>query len=139
MRIVDRLFKSMMSDMLGISPWSTLEMGPDNSIEGPGESSVQSTLNHDEEDGEMIDLGDSVLIVVDNVPDAARVRAVVKDQHLAIQIRNGHQAETGFDLPYRVSVKRSGFSINNGVMEMRLPKILNEEKDTDSQGTISAK
>lgn len=135
MRIVDQLFAGMMSDMLGMNPWESIDVESNEDSQGSGER----TLDSDEKDAEMIDLGDSILIVVDNMPEAPKIQALIKNQHLTIGVKIGHERKIGFDLPYRVSAKRSGFSVNNGVMEMRLPKILNEESDIDSEGIVSPK
>lgn len=137
MRIVDQLFSRMMSDMLGISRWDSSGIESDAHIEDSEEQSVEFAKDKDENDGEMIDLGDSILVVVDNMPDTARPRAVIENKVLTIRIKTGHEREIRFELPYSVSVKRSNMSVKNGVMELHLPKLSNDEEEIDSDGIIS--
>lgn len=139
MRIVDRLFGRMMSDMLGMNPWGVRGTESDTRVEDSMEQSIEPRSDSDEKDGEMIDLADSILVVVDGVPDAAKIRAAVKNGQLTISIKGENEREISFDLPYHVSVKRSNLTVNNGVIEMHLPKILNNEKDIDAEGVVSPK
>lgn len=132
-RIVDQLFGRMMSDMLRMSPFSSLDAESDDHDEGSDEQRFESEIDSNEDHGEMIDLGDSILIAVDGVSDAARPRAVIKNRQLTVKIDGDNDRELKFDLPYNVSLKKSNTSVRNGVMEMHLPKTLNSEEEIGSK------
>jgi hypothetical protein len=139
MRIVDQLFGKMMSDILRMRSFDLPDGEAEDHLAGSEERSFEPNSEGQEEQGELFDLGDSILIVVDGVADGAKPRAVIKNRHLTINLGDEHEREIAFELPCRVNVKKSNASIRNGVMEMHIPKTLNNENDIESERPVNPK
>jgi HSP20 family molecular chaperone IbpA len=72
---------------------------------------------------EKIDLGDSILVIMEGYSDIDELTVEVIEKTIAVD--NGLEKEF-VEIPVLVDIEKSGYSFRNGILEIRLQKIVDE-------------
>jgi len=125
---VDRLIDELMRGAGWQQDWSDLIEEPNQDISVDTDN--QPHTNTSPDDAELIDMGNSLLAVVNCPMGVEAPKAKVHGSQLIIKPSVNDEREINLELPYTIDVKNSRMSSRNGVIEIRLPR-----SKLDAQGS----
>ncbi|RDE12005.1 MAG: hypothetical protein C4K49_10960 [Candidatus Thorarchaeota archaeon] len=88
------------------------------------------------DDAELIDMGDSLLVVVNCPMGVEAPTARVQGRQLIIRPSVNDERDIKLELPYTIDVKNSRMSSRNGVIEIRLPRFKADAGRKQKDGEI---
>lgn len=131
---VNRLIDELMRGTGWQQGWNGLIEEPD---QDPGvDTDNQPHADTSQDDAELIDMGNSLLVVVNCPMGVEAPTASVQGPQLIVKPSVNDEREIKLELPYAVDVKDSRMSSRNGVIEIRLPQLKLDARRKQKDGQI---
>jgi hypothetical protein len=112
-------------------------LGPDSNRSGIIRFGFQPSMDMEEVDVDLtkgkenliekIDLGDSLLIVMEESPSTEKIRIEVISKTVVVETGTNKEY---IEIPTLVDIENSGYSVRNGILEIRLVKLDDEKTET---------